>query len=264
MNISIRTLSLVAFFIVAGSVCAFAQTAAAVEKKIKARLANIDKWSNYGPDSDYDKLGQENDLLKKELVQYGKLPATMAYSFPRLKGDMYIVTSRDGRLRIYSWDRQTGGTMHDFDSVFQYRGKSGKLYTWGSDDEEESGGVFYHEMFQLDAASGPIYLAVSTFIGSTSLAGAAINSLTIDGERLNREAKLIRTGSGLQSSVSFAYDFFSVVDRPERPIRLFKFDAAGRAFTFPVVIEDEKTPQGRVTNKLIRYRFNGTHFVKVG
>ena len=44
--------------------------------------------------------------------------------------------------------------------------------------------------------------------------------------------------------------------------RLFKFDEAKRSFTFPIVIEDEKTPRGRITNKLITYRFNGSYFVK--
>ena len=245
------------------AVATLAQTAAAIETKLKARLANIEKWSNYGPNSDYEKLERENDLLKKDLLAYGKLPATITYRFPRLKDDMYIVTSRDGRLRIYSWDMQTGGTMHDFESVYQYRGKSGKIYTWSGTSEEDSGGVFYHDIFQVDSKSGPIYLAVSTFIGSSSLSGASINAITIDGERLDHEAKLIRTGSGLQNSVNFGYDFFTVVDRPERPVKLFKFDAASGTFSFPVVIEDDKTPQGRVTNKLIRYRFDGTHFVKV-
>lgn len=153
--------------------------------------------------------------------------------------------------------------MHDHDSVFQYRNKSGKVLTWADTEEEESGGGFYHDIFQLDSSTGTVYLGVSTFIGSTSYAGQSIRVFKINGDKLDRDVKLIRTASGLQNSISFAYDFFTVVDRPERPIRLFKFDAATRAFTFPVVIEDEKTPQGRVTNKLIRYRFNGTYFVKV-
>ena len=72
-----------------------------------------------------------------------------------------------------------------------------------------------------------------------------------------------RTPSGLTNDISFAYDFFSVVDRPERPIKLFTFNETRKEFKFPIVIEDEEAPQGRVTDKFITYRFDGTYFVKV-
>lgn len=255
-------LTLVVIFLSIGT--AFSQTARAFESSLLKRLLAIDRWSNYGSTPDYEKLEVENDAFKRDLLKYTKVAATLAYPFTKLQKQMYIVTSRDGRLRIYSWDRQTGGTMHDFDSVYQYRGKSGKVYSWTSTDEEDSGGVFYHDLFQVDSPRGVIYLPVSTFIGSTSLAGQTISAVRIEGEKLNTKANVIRTASGVTNSISFGYDFFSVADRPERPVRLFRFDAPGRAFTFPVVIEDEKTPQGRVTNKLIRYRFDGTYFVKVG
>jgi hypothetical protein len=239
------------------------QTLTAVERDLVQRLENISKYGNYSGNFD-DKVYDENKAFKAALLGYGKRVDVMRYSFPKLRDHMRIVTSRDGKLRIYSWDEETGGTMHDHDSVFQFRGSSGKVMTWADDNEgEDSGGGFYHEIFQLASKSGTIYLGVSTFIGSTSYVGESIRILKIRGDALDHDAKLIRTSSGMQNSISFAYDFFSVVDRPERPIKLFKFDAASRTLSFPVVIEDEKTPQGRVTNKLIRYRFNGTHFEKV-
>jgi hypothetical protein len=104
---------------------------------------------------------------------------------------------------------------------------------------------------------------VDTFIGSTSLAGQGIHAFRINGDKLDRKAKVIRTTSGVTDSISFAYDFFSVVDHRERPIRLFSYDEVKRSFRFPVVIEDSKTPQGRVTNRFITYRFDGKYFVKV-
>ena len=88
----------------------------------------------------------------------------------------------------------------------------------------------------------PIYLGVSTFIGSTSLSGQTIRAFKINGNRLNRNAKVIRTSSGITDSIGFEYDFFSVVEHPERPIKLFSFDEKNVSFKFPVVIEDEKTP----------------------
>lgn len=256
------TLTLLVIFL--SLVSTYSQTPRAIETVLLKHLAAIDRWSNYGDSSDYEKLEPANEALKKDLLKYASVQGTLAYPFKKLQEQMYVVTSKDGRLRIYSWDRQTGGTMHDFDSVYQYRGKSGKVYSWTDRAEEESAGVFYHDLFQVDARQGTIYLPVSTFIGSTSLAGQTISAVKIEGDKLNTKAMVMRTASGLTNSIGFAYDFFTVVERPERPIRLFKFDAPSRAFTFPVVIEDETTPQGRVTNKLIRYRFDGNYFVKVG
>jgi hypothetical protein len=244
---------------------AFAQSPTEIENRLLTRLANLEKWSNYGGNSDFDRLEKENSLLRNDLMRYGRQSVTLSYPFKRLKGKMFVSTSKDGRLRIYSWDEETGGTMHDFDSVFQFKGKGGKVYTWTApvSNEYDIGG-FYHDIFQVNTTSGPIYLPVSTFIGSTSSAGQTINCFKVNGEKLDYNARLFRTGSGLKSSVSFGYDFFSVVDRPERPVKLFNFDQAKMEFRFPVVIEDEKTPQGRVTDKFITYRFNGKYFAKVG
>ncbi len=63
--------------------------------------------------------------------------------------------------------------------------------------------------------------------------------------------------------VGFEYNFFSVVDRKERPIKLILYDKTTKTLKIPVVIEDEEFQNGRVTNKFISYKFDGTYFVKV-
>lgn len=241
-----------------------AQSTLAIENELFMHLENITKYGSYGGSFDEKRVNSENRLLKMKLVRYGRRAVVLRYAFPKLKEQIQITTSKDGRFRIYSWDKEIGGTMHDYDSVFQYQGKSGKVYTWTNPetDDEDIGG-FYHQIFQVNLRQCPIYLVVSTFIGSTSMHGQTIRSVRINGEKFDLEAKLIRTGSGMKNSVSFAYDFFRVVNRPERPIRLFEFDEAKREFRFPIVIEDEEVPQGRVTDKYITYRFNGRYFVKL-
>lgn len=241
----------------------FGQTPAQTETKILEILKNINASGSYGGNYDEYKINAANEEMISLLIERGKSDAMLKYAFPKLKGEMFVATSKDGRLRIYSWDKETGGTMHDFASVIQYKGSDGKVYvTADNHTEDDAGGAFYHEIFQVASKSGPIYLATTGFLASTSLHGQSIKVIRIKSSTLDLESKLIKTTSGLQNSVGFSYDFFSVVDRPERPIKLFDFNAAARTFRFPVVIEDEKTPQGRVTNKFITYRFNGTHFVK--
>lgn len=241
---------------------AAAQSPATIEREIVGHLDAITKYGSYGDSYDEAKLTKHNELLKNTLIRNGKRSEILHYAFPKLDGKMFVATSADGKLRVYSWDLETGGTMHDFESVYQYRGKSGKVYTWTETRDDESAGTFCTQIFDVPSANGTIYLTNSTFIGSTSLAGQSIDVVRIDGEKLDTKAKLIRTGSGLKNSISFGYDFFSVVDHPERPVKLVYFNTAKKEFRFPVVIEDDKTPQGRVTNKFITYRFNGKYFVR--
>lgn len=256
--------SIVIVLVLAAAGLASAQSNSQIENRILGHLKNLEKWSSYGSNSDFDKLEAENVALKKVILGLVGRTGTLTFEFKKLKGKMFIATSDDGKLRVYSWDRETGGTMHDFESVYQYRGRSGRVHTWTETRDDESAGTFCTQIFEVPSANGTIYLTNSTFIGSTSLAGQSIDVVRINGEKLDTKARLIRTGSGLKNSISFGYDFFSVVDHPERPVKLVYFNAAKKEFRFPVVIEDDKTPQGRVTNKFITYRFNGKYFVKAG
>jgi hypothetical protein len=244
-----------------------AQTLTKIETELLGHLDKLEKASNYGGSADYDVLAKENQALQAALLIYSKRSDVLRYAFPRLKSKMYVTTSRDQKLRAYSWDTNEGGTMHDFMTVFQFQGASGKVYGWSEpysqSMEDRGAGAFVTQIFQTDTASQPIYLIVDTFIGSTSLAGQGIHAFRLNGDKLDRKATVIRTSRGLTDSISFAYDFFSVVDHRERPVRLFSYDEVKRSFRFPVVIEDSKTPQGRVTNRFITYRFDSKYFVKV-
>jgi hypothetical protein len=243
---------------------AFAQTPAAIESELLGHLADIAKYGSYGGEWDDDKVYAANDAVQEKLLRYGNRPDVLKFPFPRLRAEMFVATSKDGKFRVYSWDKQTGGTMRDFAAVFQYNLPAGKVAVIAENDgDDDSAGSFYPEIFQLAAGNRTIYLLTSTFIGSTSMHGQSIRTVEIERDKLNLSARLIKTASGLTSSIGFGYDFFSVVDRPERPIKLFEFNERRREFRFPVVLEDEKTPQGRVTNRSIAYRFNGRHFERI-
>ena len=251
--------------ILAASMSVLGQTPAAVERTMIGHLDAIGKYGTYGGVYDEKKNDAANARLRAALIKFGSRADILKYGFPKLKRKMFIATSPDGRFRAYSWDMETGGTMHDFDTVYQFRGKSGKVGTWAArSGDDDYGGGFFTDVFQVGAAGGPIYLAVSNFIASSSLAGQSLSAYRIDADKLVIEPKVIRTASGLTGTVGFAFDFFSVVDHPERPVKLFFYDANKKEFRFPVVIEDPDVPQGRVTDKLIRYRFDGKYFVKVG
>jgi hypothetical protein len=244
---------------------AAAQTPTEIEDELLAHFKTLNAASSYGSDSDVDVQDRENKAILDALLKYAKRADVLNFVFPRLSKEMTIRTSKDKNFRAYSWDCECGGTMHDFYNVIQYRA-GGKVNSWAettSDDTDEGGaGSFIHDIFQMPAGGATIYITVSTFRASTSLNGQSIDIWRINGGGLQPRAKLIKTKEGLTDSISFAYDFFSVVDHPERPVRLVFFDEKTRSFKFPVVIEDDETPQGRVTNKFITYKFNGKYFVK--
>lgn len=243
---------------------AWAQTPAAIEKELIAHLEKMSEVGSYGGEYDEERRSAASNAFKQKLMNAAVRRDILTYAFPKLKESMFIATSRDGKLRVYSWDLESGGTMHDYDRVIQFMGTRGKVIAWSDNDESSEGsGAFYTDVFQVTSKGGPIYLIVGTSRASSSLNGQSLNAVRIIGDDIDLAAKVIRTSKGLTYEVGFSYDFFSVVDRPERPVRLFKFNESRNEFSFPIVIEDDETPQGRVTDKFITYRYNGKHFVKV-
>jgi hypothetical protein len=241
-----------------------AQTPAAIEKELLGYLKTMAESGSYSGEYDDAKLGPATDALKQKLMRYATRADVLKYDFPKLKEEMFVATSKDGKFRVYSWDLQTGGTMHDYDWLIQYVGDSGKPTAWADNKGEyDGGGALYTDVFQVNSARGPLYLLVSTTVASGTLNGQSIRAARIAGERLVLNPKVFRTGRGLADSIGFTYDFSTVMDRPERPVRLFTFNENRNEFKFPVVVEDDETPQGRVTSKFITYRFIGTQFVKV-
>jgi hypothetical protein len=248
------------------SICVFGQTNARVEKELISVIKDIGKYSTYAGNYDEDKLYKANDDFKEKLLKYTKNASTLSYKFPELSQSILIATSDDGKLRVYSWDMETGGTMHDYARVYQYQDGDGKIYSRTDPDvtaEDGGGGSFVYDIFSVDSKQGRIYVVCSTFIGSTQDHWQGAHLYKIEGNQLKDKIKLIKTASGLTDSLGFSYNFFSVVERRERPIKLISFDKKTNTLKIPVVIEDKEFSNGRVTNRFISYRFNGTYFVKV-
>jgi hypothetical protein len=243
-----------------------AQTPEKIEQEVLSHLKNIDKWSEYS--SGYDKkrsnqLWGENELLKKKLIKYGKKKSVLEYQFPKLKGEMQVVTSPDGKFRIYSWDTNTGGTMHRFLEVFQYKASNSSVFAISPAREEGDSGGFYTDIFQVESNKKTHYLARFSAILMTALSYQSINSFKVSGNRLDFKPKIFKTDEGLQNTIGFEYNFFSVVDRKERPIKLILFDEKTQTVKIPVVIKKDENDYGTVTGKFIKYKFNGTYFVKI-
>ena len=207
-----------------------------------------------------DSLNYCSELFSTRLLTFiKKYPATLNYKFKSLTDSnaCHIVTSNDGLLRIYSWDTWLGGTMHDFKNIFQFK-TGNKIYSTDLEKNEGDFDTYFTDIFSLKANLKTYYLAVSGGSESTKDAYETISVYAISSDTLNDKVKLIKTTSGLNNSISFEYDFFSVVDRPERPIRLIRYDTDKKVIYIPIVLDN-----GKVTNRYILYQFNGKYFEKV-
>lgn len=237
-----------------------AQTPQAIEREL---LGYLEKIPPLEEKRDFDELTKVNDLISLRLLKYGQRTDVLRYEFAKLKARMAIATSPDTKFRAYSWDDGFGGSGRTNQTIFQFASSSGKTLAFA--EPMTKGDVcsgFYHQIFQTGRARERAYVANSTAVCSGSLSVQSIQLFKIVGERLT-EPKLIRTSKGLTNSIRFEYDFFSVVNHKERPVRLVFFDQPTDTFRFPVVIQDDKHPNGRVTDGSIRYRYSGKQFVRV-
>lgn len=256
----------IVFHLIIFSFLASGQTNAKIESELTSAIKEVQKYSNYGDNRDDDKLYKAGAAFEKMLLKYTKNSATLRYGFPKLGDLIIIATSEDGRFRTYSWDEETGGTMHDYSVVYQYQGTDGKIYSRTdkrATAEDGGAGSFIYSIYEVNSGIANIYVACSTFIGSTNDHYGSAGLYKIEKNRLADNIKLFKTAKGLTDSIGFEYNFFSVVDRKERPIKLIQFDKKSQTLKIPIVIADEKDSLGRVTNRFINYQFNGTYFVKI-
>ena len=252
-----------ALLLVLFSFSAYGQSNAQIEKEMVAAIKDVQKYSTYYDGYDEEKLSKAQDVFLEKLLKYTKTASTLSYKFAALDEEMYIATSDDGKFRIYSWDLHNGGTMHNYARVYQYQAADGKIYSKTDEPTQEGDyGSFVTDIFTLDIKGGKIYIVCSTFIGSTKLRFQSADLYKINGKALDDKVNLIKTKSGLTNTLNFEYDFFSVAERKKRPVELISFDKKTKTLKIPVVINDEEFPDGRVTDKFISYRFDGTYFVK--
>lgn len=241
-------------------------------------LLNLNSYSNHQTDLIQNEMIQENhDLhsLEKFLISaYKKTqetpeqaqsfagiflyaiqsnPKSIEYSFKKLQEEtaIRITTSSDTKLRIYSWDNNQGGTMRFFDQIIQFNDEGKiKSYLKIADEDAQS---FVSKIYSLkNDKKETIYLTINNSIYSTKDAAQSIFAYKIEKNSLNL-TKIFKTKKQTLSSIHCVFNFFSVVDRPERPVELIALK--DKVLYIPLI--DEK---GIVTNKNLIYKWNGTDF----
>lgn len=227
-----------------------------IEQELLNQFKKIQYWArNNGPDS----LATANSGFQALLLDYtAKSPATIRYEFKDLEKEGLIVrTSVDGLFRIYSWDTWTGGTAHNFSVVYQYKAGN-KVFSKPAPVKEGEQGRMYSNLYMLRQEEKLWYVGIYHITYSTKDLYQGVKIFAIDKDGLNDNVKLIRTPTGVKNEMGFSYDFFSVMDRPERPVKLIYYDEDDKKIHLPVVLEN-----GKVTKNFTVYQFTGEYFEKL-
>jgi hypothetical protein len=259
-----KLLAIISFIF--SALIAHSQNMSAVERSLLANYRRINYWKSYAGDDEkvdkFDSLEKANIIFQKALVNMASnYPGSLTYDFKLLRDSgLTIETSNDHHFRIYSWDSEEGGTMHIFLNVYQWIGEQ-HVYAKASDSsggKDGIAGVFCTPIYTFYTPGRTYYLVINHAIFSTKDESQDIQAFCINKRSLNDSVRIFKTQTGLQNAIGFEFDFFSVVDRPERPIQLIDFDITNKIVKIPIVFEN-----GTVTNRWIRYKWTGKYFERI-
>jgi len=219
--------------------------------------------SGHGYPSSSSHITTYDSLFRRKIAYYtSHVPQTLFYPFDSLtqSNDISIVTSDDSTFRIYSWDRYDGGSMHDFDYLFQYRvGKHvySKIKPDTSTDENFDPGVYYTQLSTIKAADGKTcYIALGTGQYASMLGATEVKCFRGGNSGWTDTVRMIRLKSGdFVNSIVSPYNIGLNYPGDSLPNAVL-FDSAHQMLTVPVVNHKNDS----VTANSDVYRFNGTYF----
>ena len=241
------------------SFTAFAQNTNDTERKLAAHLKRMEHFKYDSPNA--DSVEYENSLFKKLLLNYLiEHPFTITDQMDEVvKAGLTIASSDDNLFRIYSWDTQTGGTMRFYENIYQFRYGNKVYVKQPESDIEGDPNSWFSKIYTLPTDEGTYYIGVQYSDFSNRDKYTGLGFFKIEFNSLQEDVKLVKTSKGMESEIGIGYDFFSVVDRTERPLELIKYDADSKTIKVPVVNEEN----GSVTDKFETYQFNGKYFEKI-
>lgn len=258
---------LIVIFLLSFSFLTYAETNQVIEKNL---IGAVDKLNSNTDDNETENL---NLNLAHLLTKYAQLPQTLQYNFPALSQKISIVTSADQRVRAYNWDTNMGGSAKMMAYVEQFRSENGAVIAdlsfTSQKDRDSDGIVCTPSITGINFFDTPqnkrIYVISTSSVCDIGYYSDAITLYEIKGAHLV-PVNLIKAKSGFVSTLSQDYDQPSISDKKiqaawNKNFNLFSFDEKNKEIIYPQVVDDKQYQDGRVTNKLIRYQFDGKYFI---
>lgn len=233
---------------------ALAQSCQEQDQKIAQAYTDMVKFGSYGT-SEWDKFEPAYERFYEFLPNYLAQPDSVLCNFAQTKqAGVKIRQSDDKKIRTFSWDQETGGTLHEFDSLWQYQDQKGN---WKLTEGE---GQNIIQVFTANLNDKTYYWLVEYGIAFGRLHGTSATLYQIKDEL--EPAKLIKT-STLTHQIGYSFDPSSEYDLAfEKRNNHIRYDEKNKVLSFPVIIQTKEYEYGKVTKKRIRYQFNGEYFVR--
>lgn len=237
-------------------------------RKLKETFEKIEFYTDQRGKNEfaYDSINKSNEDFEKLLLHCtSSFPETLTLDFKDLtKSGLEISTSKNSLFRIYSWDTETGGTMRSFRNIFQFK-SSKKVFSQKllSDVDEYGESSYSYEILdQVISKKKTFYIVKCISIGSSAVSSHKIKIFSIENGKLNDNAKLIKTKSGIKNELSYDIDFSSSVNQEpnsvDREYAWLKYDVKNKIIIIPLITEE-----GKLTKQKIKYQFKGDYFEKI-
>ncbi|MEO8514630.1 MAG: hypothetical protein ABI543_13805 [Ignavibacteria bacterium] len=237
----------------------FGQTSSEIQKSLAEHLNKMTYYKFQAPND--DSVNTYNTLFKKLFLKYlGDDPSSMRDNMDIIvKAGLIIASSEDKQFRIYSWDTQSGGTMHFYDNVYQYAAGDKVFVKESMNDTEGDPKSWYSEIYTMKDKEKKYYLGVYNAEYSTRDIAQGIKFFAIENNSLNTDVKLAKTTDGNVNELGISFNFFSLQNHDERPLKLVLFDKSKNTISVPVVQNENDS----ITNKLTLYQYQNGLFEKV-
>ncbi|WP_129021217.1 hypothetical protein [Edaphocola flava] len=223
------------------------------EKQLAALYSKID-GNRYSANSDNKAemfARQMNDFIRDN-------PATLSYTFTKLqKSGVHIATSPDGNFRIYSWDTWTGGSMHFFQSIYQWK-DGGQIYYRMPQYGEGDPGSFSSQIYMVDIGKYRYYLSVENMILSTMHRGQMVMAHRIAGNKLIDTDKIFRAKTQKLKVIDIYFNVSSLDETRKWTTDLITYDYRYKLLYIPLVTKDN------VTYRNLLYQLKGNYFEYIG
>jgi hypothetical protein len=235
----------------------YSQDTITIEKDLLNSHSRIQYWIDQ-TDLNGDSVSSADDAFETKLLQYtSKYPQTLKAHFDSLNKGMEILTSDDGKFRIYDWDDMQGGTMRYFDNVFQYKSGDKVMSCLLPHRDTVSEGPLdmlygYMDLYTFKTGASTYYLATYVNIESSRDYRNGIKVFAIQNGMLNDTVHLLKTKTGLHNEIAYEWE-----NSDKNSDHTIYFDKTTNTIYIPLV--DDVT----ITNRYIKYRYTGNYFEKV-